>query len=71
MANSNEENEVGDVDTPEDWSGKTCNTQTITVLVKVCPYSPKDYGPKDQEGNIKRLSCSPDGVKQNSILFQI
>jgi hypothetical protein len=63
MTDSYEENEIGDIDTPEDWSGKTCYTQPITVLVKVRPDGPQDHNPKDQEGNIERLPCSPDGLK--------
>ena len=70
MADSDEEDEVGDIDAPEDRPCKSGHTQSMAILIKVGPYRPEDDGDEDGEGEIKGLSCLSDGLEQNGILFQ-
>ncbi len=70
MADPDEEDEVGDIDSPEDRPRQSGHTQSMAVLIKVSPYRPEDDGDEDGEGEVEGLSCLSDGLKQNGVLFQ-
>jgi len=71
MADTNKEDEIGDIDSPEDGSRKACNAQTVPILVLVRVDSPKDDRHEDQESEIKGPSRFADRFEQNSVLFRI
>ena len=70
MTDSDEEDEVRDIDPPKDRPGQSGDAQSLAVLVKVGPNCPQDDGHEDGKGEIERFSRSSDGFKQNRILFR-
>ena len=70
MADSDEKNEIGDIDPPKDWPGQPRDPQSMAVLIKIGHGSPQDHGDEDEKSGVKKLSCPPDGFKQNGVLFR-
>ncbi len=67
MTDSYEENEVCDVDTPEDLPRKSGDSQSGAILGEVRIKSQKNKGDQDGNGDIKTFSRLPDMVKQYSV----
>ena len=71
MTDSNEEDKIGDIDTPKDGPGQSRDAKPLTILVEVGKRAPKDENNEDAEGDIESFPRFPDRFKEDCILFQI
>ena len=69
MADSDEEDEVGDIDPPEDRSDETGDSQPLAVLGEVGIDSPEDDHHENGGGKIKRFACLLDRLEKKGVLF--
>ena len=68
MADPYEENKVRNIDSPEDLSGESGNSQTVSVLCDIRIQSQEDEGAEDGNRNVKTLSGLPDVFKELGVL---
>jgi hypothetical protein len=68
VANSNEEDEVGDIDAPENLSRKPRDPQASSILSDIGIHSKEDQGTEDRNGDIESPPCLPDMFKENGVL---
>jgi hypothetical protein len=68
MADPYEENKVRNIDSPEDLSGESGNSQPGSVLGDVGIKSPENKGAEDGNRNVKTLSGLPDVFKELGVL---
>src|SRR3972149_11122573 len=67
MTDSYEEDEVGNINAPEDLPGKSGDSQSGSILGDVRIKSQKNKGDQDRNGDIKTFSRLPDMLKQYSV----
>lgn len=68
MADPYEENKVRNIDSPEDLSGESGNSQPGPVLGDVGIKSPKDKGTEDGNGDVEPPPALPDVFKELDVL---
>jgi hypothetical protein len=65
MADSYEEDKVRNIDPPEDLSGESGDSQSVSVLSDISIKSPENKGTKDGNRNVETLSGLPDVFKES------
>ena len=68
MADSDEEDEVGNIDSPKNLSRKPSHCQAGSILSDIGIESEEDEGSEDGNGNVETLSALPNMLKENGVL---
>ena len=68
MADPDEKDEIGNIDSPEDLSGESGNSQPGSVLGDVGIKSPENKGTEYGNGDVESLPALPDVFKELGFL---